>query len=85
MSEGVVDAWSLLKINWCDYHIQHIGGGGLLIPYGHRHLSIFKLVVWPHCTWVDTGDDDDDDDDDGDDDDDDDDCKCGATSGWDRT
>ena len=62
------------------FNIFARGGGGCLIPYEYK---TYTLMVLPHSTWLDTGDDDGDDDDDDDDDDeeeDDDDCKCGATS-----
>ena len=73
------------KLMWLytPFNIFARGGGGCLIPYEYK---TYTLLVLPHSTWLDTGDDDgdddddDDDDDEEDDDDDDDDCKCGATS-----
>ena len=34
-TRGLVNVWSLVKISWCDYTIQHIcyRGGGFMIPY----------------------------------------------------
>ena len=49
LSEGVVDCWSLLKISWCDYNIQHICHRGCWIfdPLWTKKISWWYFPI-PH-------------------------------------